>query len=277
MNKQDYEGQLIKWLVWGDGFVRKNLVDHFNITPVHASRIITKFKLSYSSHIERQPNGRYIALQSLYDFVSAEEYYGPHKFLQQMLIDSKNSLNPGVKYNLSNLINVAPTLEGHSEPSTIRQVNSAMRDRKSLNIKYIGMNLGDLAQERVIFPLGYFFVYDRWHLHAYCFKRGECRDFVLGRIMEIKGQSHLSCPPKFRGARIKKLVLSPHAMLSEDQRNAVSNEYKILNGKLVIFIPETLVHYAKSRYLGTHLPREQQKPPAILLELVNEDFLDTEF
>src|SRR5690606_18739943 len=66
-------------------------------------------------------------------------------------------------------------------PEIVREILRACRTQTSVKILYASMT-NPVWSERVISPHTLVYTGFRWHVRAYCHKRGEFRDFILSRI-----------------------------------------------------------------------------------------------
>ncbi len=118
------------------------------------------------------------------------------------------------------------------------------------------------------FATALIYISDRWHLHAFCYQVGDWRDFVLSRILEVQGGQ----PARFdwlkTGFRkeIKRSTFVPHPELTDDQKQVVSFEFGMEDGKLEVEMTENELFYFRERYVAN--PGEG--PPQKLLSVLGQ-------
>ncbi|MBF0237844.1 MAG: WYL domain-containing protein [SAR324 cluster bacterium] len=85
----------------------------------------------------------------------------------------------------------------------------------------------------------------RWHIRAYCFRTNSFRDFVLGRILDVR----LPQPEEVNFSEDEwwhtwvNVMIGPHPGLTADQQTIISRDYGMDQGKLVIPVRRSMLLY----------------------------------
>jgi predicted DNA-binding transcriptional regulator YafY len=151
----------------------------------------------------------------------------------------------------------------------LQPVTRAIHQRQSIEVTYQSMS-SEAPTTRWITP--HSIVYDgyRYHARAWCHRREDFRDFVIGRVTHTGGVGDPG-PGIDRDeawhTRIA-LRLGPHPGLTPAQRAIIEREYGMKNGELQLRVREALLHYTLTqlhldRFTRERTPAEQQ---IILLE-----------
>jgi len=121
-------------------------------------------------------------------------------------------------------------------------------------------------------------VYDgiRWHVRAYCEKKGEYLDFVMSRF---RGEPDLlDASPHGREQDLEwnsqvTAVVIPNPGLSEGQQAIIANDYAMPDNKLLLSQRIPLMHYALERMQVSYNGEHEQHPMLYPLVLANRDEL----
>jgi predicted DNA-binding transcriptional regulator YafY len=156
-------------------------------------------------------------------------------------------------------------------PEIVREILRACRARTSVKILYASMtNL--VWSERVISPHTLVYTGFRWHVRAYCHKRGEFRDFILSRIDRTPKPSSEVSPDSARDMLWHEqilLTIVPNPKLNDGQKTLVERDFGMPDGRLQIAVRKALAHYTLQRYQAAITPEDANnefKFPIVLLE-----------
>lgn len=131
------------------------------------------------------------------------------------------------------------------EPSILRSIVLAIRDKSRVELSYTSMNNPD-GECRVIAPHTLVCTPLRWHVRAYCEKNGEFRDFVLSRFTgqpELIGESDKTFQDDDAWNTEVTIQLSPDPRLNNAQKKFVTQDYGMESGLLEIKTKGPLVQY----------------------------------
>ena len=163
----------------------------------------------------------------------------------------------------------SPTPVRGVDPVTLRSVVAAIRLEEALEIKYQSLSNSE-PRWRWIAPHAIAFDGFRWHARAFC-QAGDCfKDFLLSRILEIRGtcKSEQSAENDLDWQSEVTLEVGPHPKLSEAQAKVIALDYGMQNGKAKIKVRRALLYYALRR-LGLDTDPAARRPQDQQIVLLN--------
>lgn len=116
----------------------------------------------------------------------------------------------------------------------------------------------------------------RWHIRAFCYRTNSYRDFVIGRILDIRQKEphDLDFQQDEAWNRFVDIKIGPHPGLTEDQQKIIASDYGMKQGKLVLKVRQSMLIYMlvllrldDERFIEERTPDEQQ------IVLLNRDEL----
>jgi hypothetical protein len=143
---------------------------------------------------------------------------------------------------------IVPTLKRPLAASQLAEVLAAMRERRCLQISYQSMSRNE-PSVRDISPHALGHDGFRWHVRAYCHKRGGFADFVFGRMLHT-AQSAAAWVGGSRDTQWHTdvhLDLIPNPALSPAQRAAIALDYGMVDGHTRVSTREALLFYTLKR------------------------------
>jgi predicted DNA-binding transcriptional regulator YafY len=155
-------------------------------------------------------------------------------------------------------------------PEVVRKIIKACRAESSIKILYVSMSNPNW-HERVISPHSLVYTGFRWHVRAFCHKRGDFRDFILSRIDRTPQVVTDPAPKASQDedwATEVTLTLVPNTLLSEAQQALVEKDYGMPDGRLQLKVRKALAHYTLQRYQAAITPGEAEQAmqyPVMLL------------
>ena len=158
-------------------------------------------------------------------------------------------------------------------PEVVREVIKACRASTSIKILYASMANPSLS-ERVISPHTLVYTGFRWHVRAYCHKRGDFRDFILSRIdrtpqvTDIAAPS-IECDDKWN--EIIAITLVPNTQLNDGQKSLVEKDYGMPDGRLQLRVRKSLAHYTLQRYQAAVTEEEIANFSQYHVQLIESD------
>ncbi len=135
-------------------------------------------------------------------------------------------------------------------PEVVREILRACRAQTSVKILYASMS-HPLWSERVISPHTLVYTGFRWHVRAFCHKRGEFRDFILSRIDRTpKPVNEVSPDPSEDALWNEQVVLTlvANPQLNDGQKALVEKDFGMPDGRLQLSVRKALAHYTLQRY-----------------------------
>lgn len=235
-------------LLWEGHVNRSDLMDAFGIS-------VPQSTLDFREYLERAPNNM--------DYDKRRRFYFPttafkpvfisesaEGYLSQLFAlgtNSEGQSTPGL-IGATPTFDILPAPERRVDSCTLRQVLECIRDGLSIEIYYQSLS-SQTPDWRRITPHALASDGLRWHIRAYCHTKKQFRDFVLGRIMDIREKQ----PSEILGTNdtewneIVKVTIAPNPALTEDQQKIIERDYAMNEGKSVIALRKSLLFYLKRR------------------------------
>lgn len=247
-------------LLWEGHVNRSDLMEAFGIS-------VPQSTLDFKEYLDRAPGNmdydkrlRHYLPSAVFKPVfisdSAESYLSQ---LAALNTSEKGQGHPGL-IGATPSFDVLPSPERRVDQETLQQMLKAIRENFSLEIHYQSLSTATPAW-RWITPHALASDGLRWHVRAFCHTKKEFRDFVLGRIIEIRGEqpSDASAESDVEWNELVKVVIAPNPDLSVDQKKIIERDYAMKRGKAEIVVRRALLFYLKRR-LGVE--EGAQKTPA---------------
>lgn len=253
--------QFIEFRLLWDGHVnRSDLIEAFSIS-------VPQSTLDFREYMERAPGNM--------DYDKRRRHYFPmptfkpvfisdsaEGYLSQLIalgISGEEQSHPGL-IGATPPFDVLPSPERRVDRETLQQLLKAIRENLSLEIHYQSLSTATPGWRRTT-PHALASDGLRWHIRAFCHTKREFRDFVLGRIMDVRGEqpSDISAEADAEWNEHVKVVIAPNPDLTADQKKIIERDYSMKRGKTEIVVRRALLFYLKRR-LGVE--DGAQKTPA---------------
>lgn len=167
----------------------------------------------------------------------------------------------------------APTPARGVNPVTLRSVVGAIRRSEAIEVKYQSLSRPEPSW-RWIAPHAIGFDGFRWHTRAFCLTDETFKDFLLSRMLEIRGsrKNEISGEDDRDWNTEVKLEIGPHPALSETQAKVIALDYGMRGGKAKIKVRRALLYYALRR-LGLDTDPSAREPTDQQIVLLNREAL----
>lgn len=165
----------------------------------------------------------------------------------------------------------APTPVRGVDPVTLRSVVTAIRRSEVIEVKYQSLSSPE-PRWRWIAPHAIAFDGFRWHTRAFCLMDDCFKDFLLSRMIEIRGSRESEASPADDREWHSEVTLEvgPHPDLSETQAKVIALDYGMRGGKAKIKVRRALLYYALRR-LGLDTDPAARRPQEQQIVLLNRD------
>lgn len=165
----------------------------------------------------------------------------------------------------------APTPARGVNPVTLRSVVGAIRRSEAIEVKYQSLSRPEPTW-RWIAPHAIGFDGFRWHTRAFCKTDEVFKDFLLSRMLEIRGsrESEASANDDRDWHSEVTLEIGPHPDLSETQAKVIALDYGMRGGKAKIKVRRALLYYALRR-LGLDTAPAARSPQDQQIVLLNRE------
>ena len=262
-------------LFWQGGLNRRDLKEKFGISDQQASADIGAYQDSAPGNCEYDRNGKI--------YVPGAEFtpvYGPAE--AQTYLNELRSLDYGITTPEESWIGRIPSFgtvpypKRSADAGILRAVLRAIDEGEALDVNYQSLSRPKPIW-RWITPHALGYDGHRWHARAFCHRWGDFRDFVLGRIFEIRSATRheLDSSLDLEWAEEVQLEIGTHPRLPSDQRTAVEIDHKMTNGRLLLPVKAALAHYLM-RWMRVDLDPEVVDPQQIQIILKNREWVEQE-
>jgi len=268
--------EFIEFRLFWEGHVnRSDVMTQFGLSVNQASADLSRYiglapdNMDYNRSLRtyvRQP-----AFKPVFDKLDAGRYLTQLRSVADGVIDQDDCWIAGLPDYDS-----APTPTRGVDPATLRSVVDAIRRTESIEIQYQSLSRPEPTW-RWIAPHAIAFDGFRWHARAFCLADETFKDFLLSRILEIRGSrgSNVLAENDQEWHTSVTLEIGPHPALSDTQAKVIALDYGMRGGKTQIRVRRALLYYALRRLgldtdAGAREPQDQQ---IVLLnrEVVHED------
>lgn len=270
---QDRRLQFIDFrLRWSGQLNRTDLTEYFAISIPQASLDVSLYSSLAEGNLEYDRGTKaYLTgqrFQPLYGRTSAK------RFLAELLATEVGIMESGASFiGRVPSCAVAPSPERSLDDEMVARIVKAILSRQKLLARYQSMSSPEPA-ERWLSPHALGYDGFRWHMRAYCHKRGGFYDFVLARVLAITSSEGTEIDPgqDFIWHRVVDLVLAPHPALSEGKRKVIELDYGMTDGEVHLQCRQALLYYTLKR-LGLLRKPEDSDPNEQQIVLANRDFV----
>lgn len=261
-------------LYWEGQINRADIMDQFGVSVPQASNDLSKYQEAAPFNLD-------------YDH-RHKKYFASKKFKPAFFEPDSNAYFLPLRDDITSLFEDSDGW--HSEypehdvvcmpkrtvlPNTLREVVSAVKLKKTLEICYQSMS-GEEPAWRKISPHAFAFDGMRWHARAYCHKSNVYKDFLLSRIQEtgkIVEQQAPAGPDEVWNTYFT-LILKPHPKLTNSQAKAVAIDYDMTDMRLDMNIRLALLYYYLRR-LGLHQDCSGEEFPSREQHIVVANIVET--
>lgn len=248
-------------LAWEGEIGNARVRQLFDIQPVQASRLLAEFRFLMGDRIvedSRAKVWRSASPEGIETDISLSEYAR-----QTATDDGASSCIVDAGIDLTEV-----------KPVVFALLRKAALKRAGIVISYASME-NPTFEEWTIFPHSIIHVGSRWHVRAWCAKRKDFRDFMLGRIRSTAVVSEITTKGMDDDHGWNKLVqmrLAPHRRLSADQQKVVRSEYFGGTMGRRLSVRACLVPYV-IQDLRLAIDPEKEGPPDFQIEITNAEQL----
>lgn len=258
-------------LFWEGGINRADIIDHFGVSVPQASKDLTLYEekapgnLLYDKSAKRymaSPHFKPVFLEPHADMYLAQLQSEP---LTGSIEDSWLAVAPE--------FDLMPVPHRSVRVEVLRQLVSAIRNRRPISIKYQSMNPKRPDPEwRSISPHAFGHDGLRWHARAYCHIDQKFKDFILSRCLDVAAADDAGEPVSLDRLwhELFDIVLIANPELSESQRAVIEQDYEMVDGTVTVPIRKALLYYFQKR-LRLDIAEKVDRPQEIPVVIQNAD------
>ena len=261
--------EFIEFRLFWEGHVnRSDLMDQFGVSVNQASTDLNRYigfapaNMVYDKSARTYVRGS--AFQPQFLEPDASRYLAQLRSVAENILDREDSWIANLPSFAS-----APTPVRGVDPVTLRSVVGAIRRSEEVEIRYQSLSSPD-PRWRWIAPHAIAFDGFRWHARAFCLTDECFKDFLLSRMIEIRGsrESRTSADDDLDWNSEVVLEVAPHPELSETQAKVIALDYGMRGGSAKIKVRRALLYYALRR-LGLDTDPAARRPQDQQIVLMN--------
>ena len=261
--------EFIEFRLFWEGHVnRSDLMDQFGVSVNQASTDLNRYigfapaNMVYDKSARTYVRGS--AFQPQFLEPDASRYLAQLRSVAESILDREDSWIANLPSFAS-----APTPVRGVDPVTLRSVVGAIRRSEEIEIRYQSLSSPD-PRWRWIAPHAIAFDGFRWHARAFCLTDECFKDFLLSRMIEIRGsrESGTSADDDLDWNSEVVLEVAPHPELSETQAKVIALDYGMRGGSAKIKVRRALLYYALRR-LGLDTDPAARRPQDQQIVLMN--------
>ena len=261
--------EFIEFRLFWEGHVnRSDLMDQFGVSVNQASTDLNRYigfapaNMVYDKSARTYVRGS--AFQPQFLEPDASRYLAQLRSVAENILDREDSWIANLPSFAS-----APTPVRGVDPVTLRSVVGAIRRSEEIEIRYQSLSSPD-PRWRWIAPHAIAFDGFRWHARAFCLTDECFKDFLLSRMIEIRGsrESGTTADDDLDWNSEVVLEVAPHPELSETQAKVIALDYGMRGGSAKIKVRRALLYYALRR-LGLDTDPAARRPQDQQIVLMN--------
>ena len=261
--------EFIEFRLFWEGHVnRSDVMTQFGLSVNQASADLSRYiglaphNMDYDRSLRtyiRQPG-----FKPVFDKLDAGRYLAQLRSIADGILDQDDCWIAGLPEFAS-----APTPARGVDPATLRSVVNAIRRFEAIEVQYQSLSNPD-PRWRWIAPHAIAFDGFRWHARAFCLTDEAFKDFLLSRILDIRGsrESDMAVANDHDWQTQVMLEIGPHPALSETQAKVIALDYEMRGGKAEIMVRRALLYYALRR-LGLDVDPDARRPQDQQIVLLN--------
>ena len=255
-------------LFWLGRVKRSDLVDRFDVSMSQASGDLGRYLTLNPKGVDYDRVAkRYVAGAGFRPVLSkpdALRFLGELRLVEAGLMPESLTITGSVPPFAT-----TPVPERKIDAPLVRTILQAISTHSSVAIVYQSMSRPEPAQ-RTIEPHAFAFDGFRWHARAFDRETDQFRDFVLGRMANVRlgGPASRSATDDVDWNIFVDLQIGPHPGLTVAQAKAISLDYGLEGAKGTITVRRSLLYYALKR-LGLDQDHNTRPPQVQQIVLLN--------
>ena len=268
--------EFIEFRLFWEGHVnRSDLMDHFGVSVNQASTDLNRYigvapdNMVYNKSARTYVRGP--GFKSRFLEPDASRYLAQLRSVEDGILDREDCWIADLPPYAS-----APMPVRDVNPVRLRSVVGTIRRSEAIEVKYQSLS-GPEPRWRWIAPHAIAFDGFRWHTRAFCMTDSCFKDFLLSRILDIRGarESQTSADNDRDWHSEVTLEVAPHPELSDTQAKVVALDYGMRGGKAKIKVRRALLYYALRR-LGLDTDPAARSPQDQQIVLLNREVIDAD-
>ena len=265
--------EFIEFRLFWEGHVnRSDVMEQFGLSVNQASSDLNRYigfapdNMVYDKSARTYVRG--LGFKPVFNKLDAGRYLAQLRSVADGILDQDDCWIAGLPAYDS-----APTPARGVNPATLRSVADAIRRSEAIEVQYQSLSNPE-PRWRWIAPHAIAFDGFRWHARAFCVTDEAFKDFLLSRILDIRGlrESNVLVENDQDWHSSVTLEIGPHPALSDTQAKVIALDYGMKGDKAEIKVRRALLYYALRR-LGLDTDPSVRKPHEQQIVLLNRDAL----
>lgn len=263
--------EFIEFRLFWEGHVnRSDVMEQFGLSVNQASSDLNRYislapdNMTYDKSARTYVRGS--GFKSVFGKLDAGRYLAQLRSVEEGLLDRDDCWATDLP-----TVGSTPTPARGVYPETLRAVVGAIRRTEAIEINYQSLSNPE-PRWRWIAPHAIAFDGFRWHARAFCMTDDCFQDFLLSRMIEVRGtaEAATSAAEDDDWHSQVNLVVAPHPDLSETQAKVIALDYGMQDGKAEIKVRRALLYYMLKR-LGLDTDPSVRKPQDQQIVLLNRE------
>ena len=261
--------EFIEFRLFWDGVLnRSDITERFGVSVPQASNDVAMYRELAPDNLEYDSSAkRYVSTLAFKPHFLKPN---PDRFLAQLKALSDGIIEIADTW-MSNppSSGVLPVPGRRVDAEVLRSLLTAIRAGSAIEIEYQSMSPENPDPLwRWITPHAFGFDGLRWHVRAFCHRRFEFRDFIVGRCFATAKTAPAGARSEedWRWHTVFDVVLEPNLELPEGQRRAIERDYGMSNGTVTVPVRYALLYYFNKRLrldVGPDLDGPQERPVVV--------------
>lgn len=234
-------------LLWEGRLNRSDLTSFFGISVPQASLDIARYlQLAPANATYDRRTRMYLANENFKPLYPTNE---PSRYLNELLMRTMGVLPAEVSFlGWVPPATTVPFPARKLDPAVVVPMLAAIRQTVCVDIVYQSISSAEPGTRRIS-PHAVGFDGYRWHVRAYCHKRKQFRDFVIGRVLSAVVEAE----PGTDGAddaawhQVVNLVLAPNPKLSKATQRVIELDYGMTDGRVTLGCRQAVLFYSLKR------------------------------
>ena len=263
--------EFIEFRLFWEGHVnRSDVMEQFGLSVNQASSDLNRYisfapdNMTYDKSARTYVRGP--GFKAVFGKLDAGRYLAQLRSLEEGILDRDDCWITDV---LEFCSTPTPARGVHSE--TLRAVVGAIRRAEAIEVNYQSLSNPD-PRWRWIAPHAIAFDGFRWHARAFCMTDDCFKDFLLSRMLEVRGTAEAATSAAGDDDWHSEITLEvgPHPGLSETQAKVIALDYGMQDGKAEIKVRRALLYYTLKR-LGLDTDPSARNPQDQQIVLLNRE------
>jgi len=234
-------------LFWEGGVNRSDITSYFGVSVPQASNDLSRYQELAPNNIVYDKSGkRYLAGKR---FKPVFRKPDADRYLSHLSATSDKAATLSESWlAAAPIFDTVPFPHRRVDPAILRDILSAIRDRRSLHVHYQSLTRTE-SMWRWITPHAFGSDGLRWHVRAFCHEARIFKDFLLPRFLEVKsdGDPGAAASMDTVWQEFIDVTLMPHPQMSPSQRRVVALDFGMEGESLTVKVRLALLYYFLKR------------------------------